>query len=214
MVRKGGALRGLVSFVTLVAGGLAACQGGGATQMAAAPGADPMRAPAPLALTRSSERPPSALMPYDEAAAGKAIANYSINKERERASYRIAGADLNGDGQAELLVLFDGKDWCATTGCSLAIFGPAERGYRPLFRTVRVKAPVVVSQSGNNGWRHLIVMTGGGPAPMRRVLLAFGADGYPKNAMLEPEVPPAATVEGETAIDAAAATAAAPRATR
>ena len=72
--------------------------------------------------------------------------------------------------------------------------------------TFASRAPVVVSDLGNNGWRHLIVMTGGGAAPMRRVLLSFGADGYPTNAMLEPEVPMPAEVDGEIAIAEAAET--------
>lgn len=165
----------------------------------------PAATAAPLALNRPAERPASVLMPLDEAALRKAIANYTVNKEREPSAYRLAGADLNGDGVPEALVLFEGKDWCVTTGCSLAVFKSGTHGYRAAFRTVRVKAPVIVAQAGNDGWRHLIVMTGGGPAPVRRVLLRFGDGAYPSNALLQPEVPERADVEGEVAMPAAAA---------
>lgn len=186
--------------------GLAACGGGrGAGPQGVASGTP--RA-GPVALTPAPDRPSSALMPLDETAVRRAIANYTVNKERERSSYRLAGADLNGDGRAEALVLFEGKDWCAATGCSLAIFSAGDRGYRVAFRIVRVKAPVVVAEASSNGWRHLVVTTGGGPAPVRRVLLRFGDQGYPRNALLEPELPGRAEVTGEVAIAAGPASAA------
>ncbi|MCG8558930.1 MAG: hypothetical protein MI824_03940 [Hyphomicrobiales bacterium] len=150
----------------------------------------------------------SAALPLDEAALARAIENYRINKKRARSDYRSAGVDLDGDGVAEAIVLFKGKDWCAANGCSLAIFKSGPRGYRPAFRTVRVKAPVMVSRDASNGWRDLLVWTGGaGTAPKRRVLLRNSGTGYPRNAMLEPEVPLGSAIETQVVIDAASAAA-------
>lgn len=121
--------------------------------------------------------------------------------KRDEAPYQISGADLNGDGIAEAVVLFAGKDWCANTGCSLAVFQTGQHGYTPISRSVRVKAPVVVSTSQTNGWRDLIVSTGGaGGAPLRRVFLRFTGNGYSPNAMQEAEIPPDVPQLGETII--------------
>jgi hypothetical protein len=131
----------------------------------------------------------------------RAIENYRINMKRDEGAYQIAGADLNGDGLAEAVVLFAGKDWCANTGCSLSIFQTGQHGYTPISRTVRVKAPVVVSTAQTNGWRDLIVSTGGaGGAPLRRVTLRFTGSGYSPNAMQEEELPPDVPQLGETVI--------------
>lgn len=143
----------------------------------------------------------SVLVHVDEPAIRRAIENLRIGKKRAAGPVQIAGADLNGDGQPEAMVLFAGKDWCANTGCSLAVFGAAQHGYKLISRTVRVKAPVVVSPSETNGWRDLLVSTGGaGTAPLRRVRLRFSGNGYSRNAMLEEEIPPDVPQVGEVAI--------------
>lgn len=147
---------------------------------------------------------PSALQQIDEAAARRAIERYAINKKRSQGSYRLAGADLNADGKAEAIVLFEGEDWCAKTGCSLTVFSQGEYGFRPSFRTVRVRPPVVIGDNVSNGWRDLIVMTGGATAPIRQVQLRFATSGYPRNAMLEPDAAPNAEARGETLIAAPA----------
>lgn len=142
----------------------------------------------------------SALTPVNEAQAHRAIENYRINKNRKKGPYQMIGADLDGDGVGEAVVLFGGEDWCTKAGCSLAILKSDERGYTPVFRTVRVKPPVIVGRDANQGWRDLIVMSGGGDAPLRRVLLRFSGNGYPRNAMQEPEIRRGAPIEGEIVI--------------
>ncbi len=142
----------------------------------------------------------SALIAVNEAQAHRAIENYRINKNRKKGPYQMTGADLDGDGIGEALVLFGGEDWCTKAGCSLAILKSAERGYEPVFRTVRVKPPVIVARNASEGWRDIIVTSGGGGAPLRRVVLRFSGSGYPRNAMQEPEFPRDAPIDGEIAI--------------
>lgn len=177
---------------------VAAC-GGGASRNVASPG----ETPAPVQLGRGLARGGggSVLGQLNEPEARRAIENYRINMKRDLGPYQIAGADLNGDGVAEALVLFAGKDWCASNGCSLAILQSGTHGYRPISRSVRVKAPVVVSNSQTSGWHDLIVSTGGaGGAPLRRVVLRFTGNGYSPNAMQEEEIPPDVPQLGETVI--------------
>jgi hypothetical protein len=141
----------------------------------------------------------SVLGPLDDQLTAKAIENYRISKKRSKAPYQVVGADLNGDGVREALVLFQGKDWCTRTGCSMAVFQNFQHGLRPISRTVRVKPPVEVTDAATNGYRDLLVQTGGGPAPERRVRLQFSGDGYSRNAMLQPEVPLGSLVRTEIA---------------
>jgi len=145
---------------------------------------------------------PSVLVPVDQKLAARDIENYRINKKRAKGPYKLQGVDLDGDGVGEALVLFEGKDWCKSTGCSLAIFKADGRGYKPVFRTVSVKPPVIVSREEHQGWRDLIVTSGGGRAPTRRVLLRFSGLGYPRNAMLEPEAQSNRPIDGQVAVAA------------
>jgi len=136
----------------------------------------------------------------DDARVRRALEIYAINKKRTLGPYRAVGADLNEDGIPEALVLFQGRDWCAKNGCSLAVLRADGHGYKPISRTVRVKPPVVISREQTNGWRDLFVSTGGsGSAPLRRVRLRFGTSSYSRNAMLEEELPPDVPQLGETA---------------
>ena len=158
--------------------------------------------PAPVQLGAQQSpvtaQPPSVVGSLDDAQARKAIENYRLSKKRAKGPYQLAGVDLNGDGQSEAVVLFQGKDWCTNTGCSMAVFQMLQHGFRPISRTVRVKAPVAVATDVTNGYRDFLVMTGGGPAPERRVRLQFSGEGYSRNAMLQTEVPLGSAVRTET----------------
>jgi hypothetical protein len=123
----------------------------------------------------------------DETELRKAIDRYRIVKHRSESAYISAGADLNGDGRAEALVLFSGQDWCQNTGCSLVIFQMEQTGYKPVSHIISARAPVGAGPDSSFGWRDLIVKTGGGNAPLRDVRLAFSGRGYPANALLQPE---------------------------
>lgn len=178
---------------------LAACGGGGRSTPAANVTAG---GPPPVQLGGSSTpggaAQSSVVGPVDEALAKKAIENYRLSKKRAAGPYQLAGVDLNGDGVREAVVLFQGKDWCTKTGCSMAVFQMFQHGFRPISRTVRVKAPVEVTDNVSNSYRDLLVQTGGGPAPERRVRLQFSGEGYSRNAMLQPEVPLGSVVRTET----------------
>lgn len=176
---------------------LGGCRSSGVNQ-----GTDVTERASPVQLARGGAPRSAASVRRDlnESEVRRAIERYRINKKRAPGPYELAGADLNGDGKPEAVVLFGGNDWCAKTGCSLAIFAQGEHGYRPSFRTVRVRGPVRVADISSNGWRDLIVSTGGGAAPVRRVRLKFVTSGYPRNAMLEPDASPSADDRAEPLI--------------
>ncbi len=142
----------------------------------------------------------SVLGPIDETLVRKAVENYRISKKRAKGAFRFAGADLNGDGVYEAIVLFEGKDWCTKTGCSMAVFQNFSHGFRPISRTVRVKAPVEITSRVTKTYRDILVVTGGGAAPLRRVRLQFTGSDYSRNAMLQPEVPLGTAERTEIAI--------------
>ena len=146
----------------------------------------------------------SVLGPLDEMLVRRTIENYRISKKRAKGPYKLVGADLNGDGVREAVVLFQGKDWCTRTGCSMAVFQSFKHGFRVISRTVRVKPPVEIVDTMTNAYRDLLVQTGGGPAPERRVRLQFTGEGYSRNAMLQTEVPLGSAVRTQIAIDTAA----------
>lgn len=145
---------------------------------------------APVALTpkRTETGGDNALIaPVDQAELRKAIERYRISKKRGEANTDSAGVDLNGDGNPEALVLFAGKDWCLQTGCSLVVFQREATGYRPISHITRVRPPILVGADSHFGWNDLLVNTGGGPSPVRTVRLGFTGQGYPVNALLQPE---------------------------
>jgi hypothetical protein len=147
-------------------------------------------------------------MQIDQNEMRKAIERHRISKKRNESAFEFAGADLNGDGRAEALVLFTGQDWCSPMGCSLVVFQPEEFGFRPISHIVGVKAPVGVAPEGNAGWRDLVVKSGGGPG--RIVRLQFTGGGYPVNAAIQPEVPRDQASLSEVVITGGQLTAAAP----
>jgi len=183
------------------------CGGGGRSGPSASVTPD---AQAPVTLGGSSAQNntarPSVVGSLDEGLARKAIENYRLSKKRAAGPYLLKGVDLNGNGVSEAVVLFQGKDWCTQTGCSLAVFQKFQHGFRVISRTVRVKPPVEVTDTVTNSYRELLVQTGGGPAPERRVRLQFSGEGYSRNAMLQKEVPLGSLVRTETVFDTSPAT--------
>lgn len=153
------------------------------------PEASGLNAPAPTALRPSQNAAANQALtgPVNEGELRKAIERYRVTKQRSASHYDFAGADLNGDGRPEALVLFSGQDWCVRTGCSLVIFQEEETGYKAVSHVTRVRPAIRVGPDSNFGWRDLVVDTGGGPAPIRTVRLGFTGQGYPINALLQPE---------------------------
>ncbi len=186
-----GAAAGLLRAVLCVLcacalGAQAACTGSTSDTQGPRPGQPVALVP----ITSSADQGAAAEVltgPVDEAELAKAIGRFRITLNRGDGPVRIAGADLTGDGRIEALVLFAGDDWCSPTGCSFAVFQSSDRGYKPVSRTVSVRAPIRVGPGTTAGWRDLIIRTGGGPSPERDVRLAFSGNGYPENALLQPE---------------------------
>ena len=148
-----------------------------------------LNAPAPVSLTPQRDATADAALtaPVDVDELRKAAERYRVTKQRSISHYDHIGADLNGDGVPEAIVLFSGQDWCVKTGCSLVVFQQGQAGYRPVSHITRVRPPILVGPDSSFGWRDLIVDTGGGAAPLRTVRLAFSGKGYPINALLQPE---------------------------
>ncbi len=148
-------------------------------------------APVQLAGSRNVESAPaqvvSVRMPLDKAKVIRSIENYRINKKAQQGSYKYVGADLNGDGQAEVIVYLTGKKWCARTGCTLTVFAPVNRySYEPISTVRRVKKPIHIATESTGGWRDLYIRTGLADWPKsHKIQLKFNGNRYPGNAVLQ-----------------------------
>lgn len=165
---------------------LAGCQPGSMGTEAIAPNPADRVAPVDLrprtATAPSDPALASVLMAIEPAALARAVDQYRINTRKAPPAILSAGADLNGDGVAEALVYMEGPDYCAKTGCTLVVFDRQGQGYRVFKAIERVRLPVWVGADGAEGWRDLVVRTGGGGLAIGRALLRFGPQGYPGNA--------------------------------
>ena len=184
---------------------LAGCSGGGNGYTAASAGLA-STAGQPLALTRPGAAPVanSVRMAVPQGV-DRAIDRYQINRGKTQGPVQKAGVDLDGDGEAEALVLFTGEDWCAKTGCTLVVMRRGARGFRAVSTVQRVKPPVVVAATPTNGWRDLFVRTGGGGMRIQTARLRFSGSGYPGNASIQPPFLGDARANGETVFAAAPA---------
>ncbi len=138
----------------------------------------------------------------DQRAIRRAIRNYRITKKHPKGPYRVMGADLNTNGKGEAIVLYTGEGWCAPTGCTLAVFGKTDRGYRIISVTRRVKAPIYVARQSGFGWRGLTVDTGIKGKTLQSVILKFNGSRYPGNATLVERIPGRGGDKGELLIGA------------
>ncbi len=193
----------LLASVSLLAG----CQGGGSKSNLFASNRSNGERPVQLLAVETSPTSAQAdvqsgsrRLEIDEKQLAKAVERYRLNKKQKKSPYRSVGFDLDGDGQAEALTLLEGEDWCASTGCTLAIFSSGKTGYRPLATIRRVWGPVFVTNERNNGWSDLVVNTGI-PSRNQRVRLRFGANGYPGNAVTLTPMPADIEINGEVAIE-------------
>ena len=160
--------------------------------------------PAPVSLVKSFGRQNFTVQPValNGGAVAKAVERYRINKRVEPGPYKKVGVDLNGDGQAEALVYLTGEAWCAKTGCTLAIFRNGQFGYRPVATVRRVKLPLRIGSSQSQGWRDLIVNTGGAGMPVQTVALKFSGRGYPGNATTIAPIPVGVPINSVVIMDA------------
>ena len=159
--------------------------------------------PAPVSLVKSFGGQSSSIqkVALDGGAVAKAVERYRINKKSEPSPYKKVGVDLNGDGQAEALVYLTGEAWCAKTGCTLAVFRNGQYGYRPMATIRRVKLPIRVGAAESQGWRELVVDTGGAGMPVQTVALRFSGRGYPGNATTIAPIPQGVPHESVVILD-------------
>jgi uncharacterized protein len=101
--------------------------------------------------------------------------------------YMSAMADLNSDGQPEVIVYIVGAGNCGSGGCPLVIYAKTTSGYRAVTTTSVTQTPIRLSPRSSHGWRNIIVAVSGGGVKSRNAELAFNGKSYPAN----PTVPPA-----------------------
>ena len=106
-----------------------------------------------------------------------------LDYTKDSSTYEVAYDDLNGDGQADALVLLNGLDWCGSGGCTMLIFkGKPSQEFEFLSKTTLVDSPVYSTAYVNNGWKQLLVYS----RKHGQVMLKFDGAGYPLNPSLLP----------------------------
>ncbi len=193
----------LIGLVTLTA--LAGCRGGSLGSQNV-PGSTASNTVAPIRLGNQSPQtltPASGNFsirrPINEQVARRAINNYRINKKARPGPFKYAGADLNGDGRPELIVYLTGPEWCARTGCTLAVLSPSSgTSYETISTIRRVKPPVIISPQRTNGWHDIHIRAGLAEFPRsHKITLRFSGRGYPGNAVLLTPLPRRTELAGD-----------------
>ncbi len=100
--------------------------------------------------------------------------------------FRRAQSDLNGDGQADAVVLLQGGDWCGTGGCTLVVFRGDGQDFVLVSASMVSREPIRLAGDSANGWKTLIVDTKG----VGDVLMPFDGKAYPANPSLQPAASP------------------------
>jgi type II secretory pathway pseudopilin PulG len=111
----------------------------------------------------------------------------ALATEHAAQPYQSAMIDLNGDGQEDAIILLSGTDWCGTGGCTLLVFKNDRGGYSLLSRSTVTRPPIRVSPTMTNGWKDLVVSTGG----IGDVLMQFDGAAYPGNPSMQSVATPA-----------------------
>ncbi|MCB1550037.1 MAG: hypothetical protein KDJ41_19725 [Hyphomicrobiaceae bacterium] len=173
----------------------------GCSNMARQPAAVVAGAPAdatqPVGLHAMRQRPrqgPVRVKPLRQEALQEAIQAYRKTHRLGQGSSLQAGADLDGDGKAEAVVLLEGGRACGGGGCRLIVFALREGVYKPMAAVRNVRLPVVMrAKASAGGWHDLVVGSGRIDGSSVRRRLSYGPRGYPGNAA-------AAPVEGKEGI--------------
>ena len=75
---------------------------------------------------------------------------------RDHARYYYNRVDLNGDGQAEVIVFLFGTTWCGSAGCAALVFRSVGDNYALVTHISGVENPVIVSRQRTHGWNDLV----------------------------------------------------------
>ncbi len=107
--------------------------------------------------------------------------------------YRSGEADLDGDGNPELLAYIGGPSMCGSGGCNLVALQRTGQGLDVLGDISVAQLPVGVFETSTSGWRDLAVSVSGGGIEGGVAKVPFGEDQYASN----PTVAPAEMTDGE-----------------
>jgi predicted small lipoprotein YifL len=108
--------------------------------------------------------------------------------------YFVAAADLDGDGDEEVIVHVAGPMVCGTGGCNTLVFTPRGSGYELVGDISVTRPPIRVSRASTNGWRNLIVHISGGGIQSIDGEVPFDGATYQSNPTA-PMVAPAADLD-------------------
>jgi hypothetical protein len=118
------------------------------------------------------------------------------------ARYVSARADLNGDGQDEVVAYLTGPYACGSGGCTLVVLTPEAGDYRTVTTASVVQLPVRLLPTSTRGWRDLAVGIGGGGQAAATAKLSFDGTRYPENPTTPPATPLADPSQGTVLIAA------------
>jgi hypothetical protein len=135
-------------------------------------------AQAPIALTAALPAAAPVEMSIADGLITPAINLHRFNAKLPAGTALKAGADLNGDGVPEAVVLMTEPVCLAQGGCPLVVFQQTGAGYRAISQTAHVLPPIGSTAEVSQGWRDLVVSDAGG----QRRRLAFTASGYPADS--------------------------------
>lgn len=131
---------------------------------------------------------PDSRDPKDELlfeAASKYIASQNAPTH---SAYDYERVDLNGDGLREGIVLFNlpHRYWCGWDGCGMVVFKANTKGFTPMATMSGVRGPIYVDNTGNMGWRDIIIRTSGTKLRDKNVVMRYNGKSYPNSPMLVP----------------------------
>jgi len=107
-----------------------------------------------------------------------------------RSSYKLAEADLNGDGRPEAIVYVTDSSFCGSGGCTLFVLSPTATTYRVVLRSTVARLPIRLLSSSTHGWRDIgVTVSGGGIPHPYEARLRFSGHRYPSNPTVVPSVP-------------------------
>lgn len=99
-------------------------------------------------------------------------------------SFQLAHPDLDDDGRADLLMLLQGGEDCATASCTLLVFRNEPRQYRLVSEILQTRTPISVSPRVTQGWHDLLVNIDDAGFEAGTVALQFNGTQYPSDPSL------------------------------
>jgi hypothetical protein len=108
-------------------------------------------------------------------------------------AFRSAEADVDGDGEKEVIVYVTSPAFCGSGGCVTLMLKRTPRGFRTVMHATITRPPIRLLATRTHGWRDVGVMVaGGGVTAPYEARLRFNGQRYPSN----PTVPPARPLAG------------------